>query len=118
MKGGLEYEYKPDPAIWWEDNASGCLNTYTLPLVLLGMKTDSNDNAKKAVEMSFSEAFNNKLLRDQVGTWRIFEEGTLQTRWFDRYTFGGVFSLQLPWDSALLQQLRCIKTIKTHSANP
>ena len=94
---GIQQRFGPAEKVWGEKNYDGCVNTFTLPLVQKGMVADTLDASKTKVEMSFAEAYNNVALRSQVGRWQIFEEGPVQSKFYDAdVSFGGLFTVSLP----------------------
>jgi hypothetical protein len=118
-KGGFERSYEPDPFIWWEDSSGLCVGTFTLPTKQVSAATDTSAPEKTLVEMSFSEAYNNAQMRRQVGRWQIFEEGPLQTRFFDADpSLGGAFSASLRPGKYTYTVIAWHKDIKDSNGKP
>jgi len=94
---GYERTLGPYKKVWGGTNGAGCFNTFLLPLTAKVVGQDSADPSKRTVEINFVDAFNNSLLRDQTGTWRLYIEGpSAATQQDIDSSYGGVYRLALP----------------------
>jgi Protein of unknown function (DUF1566) len=94
--GGKEFTWGPKKETWWEKSDSACVNTFTLPLSQVSAGADPADASKSKVELTFAPAYNNPTLRAQVGRWKVYQESTAGTVFYDAdTTYGGAFSKSL-----------------------
>lgn len=73
-----QMKFGPAEHIAWEDSLDACMNSFTLPLTVVGMSADPTDPTKTQVTLSLSEAYNNAALRAQVERWKVYEAKLLR----------------------------------------
>jgi hypothetical protein len=119
VSGGVEKTWGPAKYTYWSSNDAKCVNSYTLPLSLVSTGPNASDPSKTKVELTFATAYNNAALREQVGRWQVFEEGPLQTKFYDADTsFGGAFNVALPEGKYTFTVLALHKDLKDSNNQP
>ena len=70
--GGFSQNYGPKKKVFANPSSAACVNSFSLPLKADVLGVNSADPQKSDVQFDFAEAYDNKMLRDQTGTWRLF----------------------------------------------